>query len=262
MKLSYFLVLLLPLGFLNICQSQTNSWKLIWRDEFSNNGSPDSTKWSFSGRGKADWKCYCTDNTATAIVKDGFLYLRGIQSDNPSDTAKYMTGCIQTKGKFSFKYGKLEVRAKLSQGQGSWPAIWLLGENGGWPNNGEIDVMEHLNFDSIFYQTIHSYYIDVMKHENDPKHFAIASFKPGEFNVFGMEWYPDRIDLYLNGQKTFTYPKILKDTTGTQWPFDKPFYILLDQALGGNWPGPVNSKDLPQQMIVDWVRVYQQDIVK
>ena len=149
------------------------------------------------------------------------------------------------------------MRAKLSQGQGSWPAIWLLGENGNWPTNGEIDVMEHLNFDTIFYQTMHSYYIDKLKNKNNPKYFTTAPFKVNEFNTFGMEWYPDRIDLLVNGQKTFSYPRLQNDSTHSQWPFDQPFYIILDQALGGNWPGPVNNNDLPQQMMVDWVRVYQ-----
>lgn len=257
MKLFICLLFLFQVLFSSCSKSQTSNWKLIWQDEFSTNGKPDSTKWSFSGRGKADWKCYCTDDTATAYIKDGFLYLNGILSKDASDTAKYKTGCIQTKGKFSFTYGKLEVRAKLSQGQGSWPAIWLLGQNGSWPNNGEIDVMEHLNFDTIFYQTMHSYYIDRLKHKDDPKYYTTASFKVNEFNIFGMEWFPDRIDLLINGQKTFSYPRIREDSTHTQWPFDKPFYIILDQALGGNWPGPVNDNDLPQQMIVDWVRVYQ-----
>ncbi len=257
MKLFLCLLVSFQLLFSSCTKSQTPGWKLTWSDEFSTNGKPDPAKWSFSGRGTANWKCYCTDDTATAFVKDGFLYLNGILSANSTDTATYNTGCIQTKGKFSFKYGKLEVRAKLSQGQGSWPAIWLLGEDGAWPNNGEIDVMEHLNFDTIFYQTMHSYFIDKLNHKHDPKYFTTASFKVNDFNVYGMEWYPDRIDLFVNGHKTFSYPKIQNDTTGKQWPFDQPFYIILDQALGGNWPGPVNKKDLPQQMIVDWVRVYQ-----
>ena len=257
MKLFVCLLYLFPILLPSCVKSQQSNRKLIWSDEFSVNGKPDSTKWSFSGRGKADWKCYCADDTATAFVKDGFLYLNGILSKDASDTAKYQTGCIETKGKFSFKYGKLEVRAKLSQGQGSWPAIWLLGENGNWPNNGEIDVMEHLNFDTIFYQTMHSYYIDKLKNKNNPKYFTTAPFKVNEFNTFGMEWYPDRIDLLVNGQKTFSYPRLQNDSTHSQWPFDQPFYIILDQALGGNWPGPVNNNDLPQQMIVDWVRVYQ-----
>ncbi len=163
-------------------QKKETDWKLIWQDEFSKDGKPDTAKWSFAGRGKADWNCYCSNDTSTAIVRNGKLYLSGILSKDNADTVKYQTGCISTKNKFSFKYGKLEVRVKLPEGQGSWPAIWLLPESNehGWPKDGEIDVMEHLNFDTIFYQTMHSYFIDVLKHKDDPKYYATAPFKEGE----------------------------------------------------------------------------------
>ncbi|MBS1756994.1 MAG: glycoside hydrolase family 16 protein [Bacteroidetes bacterium] len=255
-----YLYLLLFVGQASLCscsRAQTPVWKLIWSDEFSKDGLPDASKWNFAGRGKSDWNCFCADDSSVAYVKNGFLYLKGIVSNTPADTAKYHTGCLNTSGKFSFQYGKLEVRAKLSQGQGSWPAIWLLGDTGTWPNKGEIDVMEHLNNDNIFYQTMHSYYIDILKNKNNPKYFTTAPFLVNDFNVFGMEWYEDRVDLFINGQKTFSYPKISGEPTGTQWPYKIPFYILLDQALGGNWPGPINTNDLPQQMVIDWVRVYQ-----
>lgn len=235
-------------------------WKLVWHDEFSTNGKPDSSKWSFTGRGSSPWNCYCADGPSTATVKNGKLYLSGIVSKGPSDTAHYQTGCIETKHKFFFKYGKLEVRAKLPKAQGSWPAIWLMPEKsiyGGWPKSGEIDVMEHLNDDSIFYQTVHSGYTYIEKHTENPSHSGIASFNPGQFNVFGMEWYPDRMDFFINGEKTFSYPK-LKNGPSNQWPFNQAFYIILDQALGG-WPGRVDKDDLPAVMEVDWVRVYEQD---
>jgi beta-glucanase (GH16 family) len=257
MKLLLCFTLLLQFGLAPCAKGQKSDWKLIWQDEFSKDGKPDTTNWSFAGRGKADWNCYCTDDTSTAIVRNGKLFLSGIVLKNESDIAQYQTGCLSTKNKFSFKYGKLEVRAKLGKGQGSWPAIWLLPEYESWPKGGEIDVMEQLNFDTIFYQTMHSYYIDILKHKDDPKYYTTAPFKVGEFNTFGMEWYPDRIDLLINGIKTFSYPKIENDSTGTQWPFDQNFYILLDQALGGNWSGPVKKEDLPVSMEVDWVRVYQ-----
>ena len=144
--------LLLQLGFSSPVKSQANNWNLIWQDEFSKDGKPDSTNWNFAGRGKSDWNCYCSDDTSNSMVKNGRLYLSGIVSKGAADTAQYQTGCISTKNKFSFKYGKLEVRAKLAKGQGSWPAIWLLPEHGSWPKGGEIDVMEQLNFDTIFYQ--------------------------------------------------------------------------------------------------------------
>ncbi|MGH2643331.1 MAG: glycoside hydrolase family 16 protein [Chitinophagaceae bacterium] len=259
-RISLLMALLFTTGIIySPAQSKRKGWKLIWQDNFSKKGTPDTAKWSFTGRDKAAWKCYCFDSTTTAIVKDGKLYLRGIKSDDTSDTAAYQTGCISTKEKFFFQYGKLVVRAKLPQAQGSWPAIWLLPEtnaHGGWPKGGEIDVMEHLNHDHIVYQTMHSYYIDGLHHEDNPEHYDTAYIRPGEFNNYGIEWYPDRIDFFVNGHKTFSYPKIKNDTTGVQWPFDQPFYILLDQALGG-WPGKIDNKELPATMEVDWVRVFQ-----
>ena len=253
--------LLLILGIWQTGISQPGAgWKLIWRDEFNYNGKPDGSKWGFAPRGRADWACYCTADTATAVVKDDRLILKGILSKDPADTATYQTGCVQTRNKFYFTYGKLEVRAKLAKGQGSWPAIWLMPQEskyGGWPQSGEIDVMEQLNRDTIFYQTLHSTYIDRLQQKKNPPYFATAPFNDGDFNVFGMEWYPDRIDFFVNEKKTFSYPKLANDTTGTQWPFDQNFYIILNQALGGKWPGPVKAADLPVQMEVDYVRVYQ-----
>ncbi|PTX18058.1 beta-glucanase (GH16 family) [Pontibacter mucosus] len=234
-------------------------WVLLWDDEFETDGAPDPAKWSFSGRKSPDWACYCADNPSTTFVKDGQLYLRGILNEDPADTAKYQTACIQTKDKFAFKYGKVEVRAKLSKGKGSWPAIWLMPQEskyGGWPNSGEIDIMEHLNYDSIVYQTLHSHYIDNLQQKTNPVYFATPPFREGEFNTYGLEWYPDRLDFFINGQKTFSYPKI-KNANSSQWPFDEEFYIILDQALGGNWVGSIKDEDLPVQMVVDWVRVYQ-----
>lgn len=235
------------------------NWSLVWNDEFETEGVPDPSKWVFSGRRSPNWACYCTDSPENAFVSGGKLFLRGIPSPNPEDTARFNTGCIQTSGKFSFLYGKLEVRARIAKGQGSWPAIWMmpaLSVYGGWPRSGEIDVMEHLNFDTIFYQTVHSDYIDNQKQRNNPVYFATAPFKTGEFNTFGLEWYPGRLDFFINGTKTFSYPKV-EGAGSNQWPFDQEFYIILNQALGGSWPGPVNPGHLPVQMEVDWVRVYQ-----
>ncbi|PTN06292.1 glycoside hydrolase family 16 protein [Mangrovibacterium marinum] len=236
-----------------------SDWKLVWSDEFQGDGQPDENWWSFSGRKSADWACYCSDDLQNAELINGMLHLRGTPNTNTADTIPYRTGCISTKGKFSFRYGKVEVRARLGKGQGSWPAIWLMPEKsvyGSWPRSGEIDIVEQLNFDTIVYQTVHTEYVDVLKQKDNPKYFSTASFKPEEFNVFSLEWYPDRLDFFVNGSQTFSYPKV--DGLGVaQWPFDQQFYIILDQALGGSWAGPVNSDHLPVEMQVDWVRVYQ-----
>lgn len=260
-RTSLLFLLLIGVVFYSCKTLQTDpEWELIWHDEFDQDGDPDPSNWAFSGRGKPDWNRYCADNPQTRFVKDGKLHLRGIVNTDDSDPAPYQTGCIQTKSNFSFKYGKVEVKAKLSKGKGSWPAIWMMPQDavyGGWPHSGEIDIMEHLNYDSIIYQTLHSNYIDVMGEKENPVYFHTPSFKEDEFNVFGLEWYPDRLDFFVNGQKTFSYPKI-EGADSKQWPFDQEFYIILDQALGGNWVGEIIDEDLPVEMVVDWVRVYQE----
>lgn len=244
-------------------QQQANQpverWKLIWADEFNYKGAPDARKWSFAGRNRADWACYCADSKETAYVKDGSLYVSAILSKDTSDSSKYQTGCIQSKGKFSFIYGKVEVRAKLAKGKGSWPAIWMMPEKGvygRWPHSGEIDIMEQLNSDTIVYQTLHSNYVDVQNKKEYPKYFITAPYQVDQYNVYGLEWFPDRLDFFINGKKTFTYPK-LQEGESKQWPFDQKFYIILNQALGGNWVGSISDQNLPVQMMVDWVRVYK-----
>src|SRR5690554_5922690 len=245
--------------FTGFSQETAAEWKLVWEDNFEVEGTPDSSKWAFSGRGTPDWACYCTDSRETVFVKEGNLHLKAMPNTNPADSVKYQTGCIQTKDRFFFKYGKLEVRAKLSKGKGSWPAIWMMPQNsqyGGWPDSGEIDVMEHLNFDSYVYQTLHSHHIDKLGEKENPVYFATKEFTQDEFNVYGVEWYEDRLDFFVNGEKSFSYPK-LEGTDDVQWPFDQEFYIILNQALGGAWVGEIHDKDLPVQMLVDWVKVYQ-----
>lgn len=234
-------------------------WKLIWEDQFAEQGLPDTKKWGFAPRNSPDWAKYCTKSIRTTFVNNGKLHLRGIKNTSDEDTVAYQTGCISTRGKFAFKYGKVEVKAKLSEGKGSWPAIWMMpseGKYGGWPRSGEIDIMEHLNSDQKVYQTIHSSYVDLQNRKEDPPYSTTAPINPGEYNVYGLEWYPDRLEFFVNGQKTFTYPKI-DGADFKQWPFDQAFYLILDQALGGSWVGKIDDNDLPIEMTVDWVRIYQ-----
>jgi beta-glucanase (GH16 family) len=246
--------LLTELSTFGSSQLKTRNWRLIWADSFSKEGNPDTTRWSYiSSKGGGCYR-YMTNSNKDTYIKDGKLILRAAVNTNPKDTVVYTTGGVLSKGKFSFHQGKIEVRAKLGAGKGSWPAIWLLPEKD-QPLYGEIDIMEHLNHDTIFYQTIHTHYTLKLGFKDNPPHFATAKFKVGEFNIFGLEWYADRLDLTINGKVTFSYPKIETDKPG-QWTFDKPFYIILNQALGG-WAGTIDPKELPLQMEVDWVKVYQ-----
>lgn len=233
-------------------------WKMIFEDEFNAEGF-DTDSWSYCKRGKSDWARYLTNSEATVNCADGFLKLRAIKNpDTTKDNVLYLTGGIETKGKFNFLYGKVEVRAKFSNGQGSWPAIWMMPEDAsaGWPACGEIDIMEHVNSEDRIHQTIHSDYANPEgQNIRNPNPTQTTAFDKTAFNVYGVEWYPDRLDFTLNGKLTFTYPRINTNKTG-QWPYDKPFYIILNMAGGGNWTGPFADSQMPFEMQVDWVRVY------
>ena len=137
--------------------------------------------------------------------------------------------------------------------------MWMLSEKkkyGSYPRNGEIDIMEHLNFDDIIYQTTHSYFTLELGQKKNPMHHGTAAIDIEQFNTFGLEWYPDQLVFTLNSIETFRYPRI-STVDPSQWPYDQPFYILIDQQLGGSWVGKVESQDLPVNMIIDWVKVYQ-----
>ncbi|MFS4456364.1 glycoside hydrolase family 16 protein [Maribacter sp. 2304DJ31-5] len=274
----YFPITLLSMVFLNIgCRSvrsvntssyihiqkehrNNKDWKIVWEDYFD---TPllDADKWTKIPQGTSDWNDQMTDKDNRCFDwKDGKLYLIGIKNtDTLTDSRPYLTGGIYTKGKFAFQYGRIEVRARLESSQGAWPAIWMLGMNKaevGWPANGEIDIMEHLNFDKIIYQTTHSYYTVKLKQKDNPQYYGTVSVDPEEFNTYGLEWYPDKLVYTLNGKATFTYPRI-EGVDPSQWPFDQPFYVLIDQQLGGSWVGEVDIEQLPVNMIIDWVKVYQ-----
>lgn len=232
-------------------------WKLIWAEEFEQKDQIfDTLIWSKIPRGKSDWNNYMSELDTCYALKDGKLILRGMKNPAPErDTATYITGGIYTKGKYHFYNGRLEIKAKLQGAKGAWPAIWLLPEGKKWPHGGEIDIMERLNEDSIVYQTVHSYYTYVLKMKDEPPHFATAPINPEDYNVYAVESYPDSLIFFVNDKHTFTYSRIETDKEG-QFPFDGPFYLLIDMQLGGNWVGSVNPEDLPVEMKVDWVRYY------
>ncbi|MBO9594166.1 MAG: glycoside hydrolase family 16 protein [Niabella sp.] len=234
-------------------------WTLVWKDDF-NSSALDTAKWTRIPPGKSDWNKHMSTHPDCFRMDSGYVYLRGIRNpDTISDPRPFITGGIYTKGKFAFQYGKIEIRAKLECATGAWPAMWMLAEQnkyGAYPKNGEIDIMEHLNFEHKVYQTTHSYYTLDLKQTQTPPHSGTAAFDRDGFNIFGIKWFPDKIVFTVNGKETFTYPRIT-GVDASQWPYDQPFYLLIDQQLGGNWVGKVDPQQLPVQMIVDWVKVYQ-----
>ena len=233
-----------------------NDYELIWKEDFKGK-SINTGKWSKITRGKSDWRKYMSDNETLYEVKKGKLILHGVENKGiaPNDTARFLTGGISTKGKFSICYGKVEVKAKLEAAQGAWPAIWMLPENGKWPDGGEIDIMERLNHDSIAYQTVHSYYTFVLKEKKNPRPGGIGRIDPDGYNVYAVEILPDSIVFSINGHHTLTYPRIETDKKG-QYPFGTPYYLLIDMQIEGSWVGKANPAEYPVCMEVDWVKFY------
>lgn len=243
----------------SVATADPANWKLLFADEFNSKGSFDTKKWAYATRGNPAWAKYLT-SSADYVSQDGSnLVLRMDNAVIPGDTVPYHSGGIHSSTKFSMLYGKVEVRAKFSKGKGSWPAIWMMPEvptsYGDWPNSGEIDIMEHVNNEPVLHQTIHNGAVTDAKGGSTATHSAV--YKETDFNVYGIVWTPSAIAFYINDVLQYTYAKPA-GATSLEWPFDKPFYIILNQSGGAGWPGPITNADLPFHMEVDWVRAYQQ----
>lgn len=255
-------------------RNESTKWELVWEDNF-NKGSLDTNRWSridlFTSpkwkTPKEKWRdnigCfrYITGTNDDVVTFDAEnIYLRGIVNNDTinGDPRPYLTGGIYSAKKFAFQYGRIEIKAKLGAANGSWPAIWMMSEKDIYPNqhNGEMDIMEKLNHDPFAYQTTHNHYTITLKQEV-PKKYNTGKIDTLGYNVYSVSWYPDKLVYAINGIETITYPKV--PGAGTyQWPFDQPFYLIIDQQLEGTWPGKItNPKELPLDMIVDWVRLYQ-----
>ncbi|MBZ0254502.1 glycoside hydrolase family 16 protein [bacterium] len=245
----------------NTEQAKIDGWNLFWSDEFSGSALDDAT-WSLCSRGRSDWNNTASNDPRLIELDHGVLRLRGIVNDDKnSDPAPYLTGAILSKTKFSYQYGKAQIRARFKCAQGAWPALWMMGEEKGWPACGEIDLMEHLNFDDIVYQTVHSEYTRSIDKTNTPKHGSTAKIERDEWNTYGCEWDADKIVFTVNGDPTFTYPRV-SDKGEKQWPFKQAFYFLFSMQIGGDWVNargekPTLSEHYPAYMEIDWVRVYK-----
>jgi beta-glucanase (GH16 family) len=242
---------------------QAEKWKLVWSDEFNYQGLPDKTKWDYEeGFVRNDERQYYTRaRLANARVEGGTLVLvcRKEQfTPKNHSPVEYTSASLVTRKKASWQYGRIEVRAKLPQGRGVWPALWTLGTNisqVGWPAGGEIDIMEFVGKEADkIHGTIH-YAVDG-KHQSDTE--SLRTFRPfDDFHIYAIEWYPDRIDFFFDSTK---YHTVLLDKAGKgkDNPFRKPHYLLMNFALGGSWGGPIDDNVLPQKFLIDYVRVYKE----
>ena len=238
-------------------------WKLVYKDEF-NGTAYDTKNWSSyrPQSGSSPWNHYVVPNDPSlAEVKNGNLHLRARW--NPT-TDLPETGAIQTMNKLSFKYGKLEVRAKFtSTGAGAWPAIWLMPQNpvyDGWPQGGEIDIMERLNNDAFVHQVVHQ----VDGNSNQISTDSKPSINTSDYNTFGIIKTPNKIEFYVNDKLISTYEAT--DNKKAKWPFETDFYLILnfacaDKGQSGKsfWPGKVTSTaNFPYEMAVDYVKIWEE----
>jgi beta-glucanase (GH16 family) len=235
----------------------------IWQDEFNSNGKPDPAKWAYDlgdhGWGNHELEDY-TDKIANAKVEGGNLIITAIKEK--SGKLDHSSARLVSKGKGDFLYGKSEIRAKLPKGRGTWPAIWMLAsENGygnkGWPDNGEIDIMEHVGFDhGKVHGNVHTKAFNHTIGTNKGNNVMVDQVSE-EFHIYSCEWTPDAISILVDGKSYFTFKKEA-GYQWQQWPFDKPFHLILNVAVGGDWGGQkgVDDSIFPQKMEVDYVRVY------
>jgi uncharacterized protein (TIGR03437 family) len=245
------------------------AWKLIWNDEFNGAAGtqPDSTKWTYDlgagGWGNQELEDYT--NAAENAHMDGAGHL-DIHVENPSQGV-YTSARMKTEGLFAVEYGRIEARIKLPAGQGIWPAFWTLGsdiDSISWPACGEIDIMENVGkTPAINYGSVHSCGVSAQAGPctggdyNVTAQYTLPSGQvlSDDFHTFAIEWSTQQITFYVDGN---SYQTITQTDAGSAWVFNTPFFVILNVAVGGDFPGPPDSTTkFPQDMLVDYVRVFQ-----
>jgi beta-glucanase (GH16 family) len=250
-------------------QPSRPGWKQVWSDEFNApDGSPvDTTKWvtESGGNGWGNQELeYYTTRPENAFQQGGNLVIKVLQEKYTGAdgvTRDYTSARLKTLGQFSQKYGRFEARIKIPQGQGIWPAFWMLGDDigkVGWPKCGEIDIMENIGKEpATVHGTIHGPGYSGDKGIGSPYSLPPDQHFADDFHLYAVEWEAKAIRFYVDDHfyATRTPAELPK---GTKWVYNHPFFLLLNVAVGGNWPGnPDATTVFPQTMLVDYVRVYK-----
>ena len=249
--------------------SDVAAWTLVWSDEFDGpkGSAVNSSKWSFdiggNGWGNKELETY-TSRAANSHLADGRLVIKALKETFAGPdriTRHYTSARLVTKNKFSLAFGRFEARIRIPYGQGLWPAFWLLGDNidtAHWPNCGEIDIMENIGKEpSIVHGTFHGPGYSGGSGVTAAYALPAGQKFSDDFHTFAVEWEPNVIRFYVD-QSLYATRTPSDLPTGASWVFDHPFFIILNVAVGGSWPGnPDATTVFPQQMLVDYVRVYQ-----
>ncbi|HEY0454351.1 discoidin domain-containing protein [Actinophytocola sp.] len=253
-----------------------NFTRLAWSDEFNgaNGSTPDPAKWTPEvGPGVNNELQYYTNNNNARMDGAGNLVIQARREVTPGSacppdpnsggatTCQYTSGRINTHGKFDTTYGRVEARIKVSTTQGLWPAFWMLGSNffagTPWPYSGEIDILEHIGREpNLVHSTLHAPAYFGGGGYGAP--FDFGSAAGGAFHVFAVEWDSAHMTFFVDSNPFFTVDRAALESTRGPWVFDHPFFIILNNAIGGDWPGPPGGGTvLPQNMVIDYVRVYR-----
>lgn len=250
-------------------------WELIWHDEFGGPAGerPDPSKWKFdvggNGWGNNEWQYYTDVAENASLDGHGSLMITALQIPEPAISglscwygpSRYTSARLLTRDLFEFTYGRVEARLKVPCGQGIWSAFWMLGvdiNQNPWPDCGEIDIMENIGREpSVIHGTIHGPGYSRQQGVSCPYILPDGKAFKDDFYEFAIEWAPDEIGWYVDGERFFSAtPDCLP--LGREWVFNHPFFLLLNVAVGGLWPGyPDKSTVFPQKMVIDYVRVYQ-----
>jgi beta-glucanase (GH16 family) len=244
-------------------------WALVWSDEFStqDGSSPDPTKWTYDlggkGWGNHELESYTNRKQNARIEKGNLVITAQKETYTGADgiTRDYTSARLKTQGLFTQTYGRIEARSKIPAGQGMWPAFWMLGEDiptVGWPKCGEIDIMENIGKEP---DKLHGSLHGPSTTANTSNLTSIFTLPAGQnfaddFHIYAVEWEPDTVRFFMDTNLYATF-RSSDWPAGGKWVFDHPFFIILNLAVGGDWPGsPDATSNFPQSMLVDYVRVY------
>lgn len=240
-----------------------DSWQLVWHDEFSGEGALDAEKWNIERLGPGfynhELQMY-TDRMENVRREEGVLIIEA--HPIPGTKLGYTSARIHTKNRHNMLEGRVEIRARLPQGKGTWPALWMLpvnsGDRTGWPHSGEIDIVEHVGYDpGTVHASVHTSTYNWLNGNNFTTSFSVPDAQ-AEFHIYALEWTQESLDFSIDD---YQFAQYRNDQTGWEaWPFDVPFYLVMNLAVGGDWGGAqgVSRDEFPARLEVDWVRVYQQ----
>jgi len=241
--------------------TDTATYQLVWSDEFNTDGSPDSSKWAYdvggNGWGNNELEYYTNARPENARVQNGNLVIEARKESY--NGSQYTSARMVTRTKAQWTYGKFDIRAKIPSGKGTWPAIWLLSATQPlvWPDDGELDIMEEVGFNpNVIYGTAHNKMYNGAQGTQKGGNVLIPTAQDS-FHIYTLEWTTNQVKWSVDSLPYFTYSD--PGYGFNAWPYTSDFYMILNIAIGGNWGGQqgVDTTIFPQQMLVDYVRIYQ-----